>query len=108
MAYVELPRTNIDTLLKYTKEEYKYLVYKKASDSPDGADENEFWTLELTLEDAKTRIKKETEAYDNIPDYQFACSRIEREILTGWINKAKNIPTKPKVIFSLIDQLLDT
>jgi hypothetical protein len=103
MAYVEIPRTDIDTLLRYAKEEYQYLIYKKASDVPDGTPENDFWTLELTLEDAKNRITNETAAYGNIPDYQFACCRIERQTLTGWISKAKGIPLKPRITFNLIN-----
>ena len=104
MAYVELPRSDIDTLLKYAKEAYQYLVYRQASDVPEGVAENEFWTLELTLDDAKNRIENETNAYGNIPDYQFSCCRIERSTLPqGWIDKAKKIPTRTRVTFSLID-----
>jgi hypothetical protein len=103
MAYVEIPRSDIDTLLRYAKEEYEYLVYRKASELPEGLAENEFWALELTLDSAKSHIKKATDAYDNIPDYQFGCCKIERTTLTGWISKKKNIRTKPRVSFSLIN-----
>ncbi len=57
-----------------------FLVFRKPSDSPEGCCEPVFWTLELTEEKAKERIKIETEGYGNVPEYQFGYCSIEREL----------------------------
>ena len=56
---------------KYIKDEYKYIVYKKATDDVG----DEFWTYELNEEDAIRRVQIETDAYQ-LPEFQFDYKRI--------------------------------
>lgn len=55
----------------YIKEEYKYIVYKKAYE----LEEEEFWTYELNEEDAIKRVQIETDAYQ-LPEFQFDYKKI--------------------------------
>lgn len=62
-------------VLKYCKDEYGFIVFKGEESIHEPG---EFWTLEKTEDDAKRRVKNETEAYDS-PDFQFYYRPIERK-----------------------------
>jgi hypothetical protein len=63
---------NLCSIKKYLDPKWKFCVLKKAVDDVD----DEIWGFTETEEFAKSEVEAETEAYGNIPEFQFYYEKI--------------------------------
>lgn len=68
-------------VLKYCSDDFNFIVFRCGEENDA---EPEFWTLEKTEEDAKNRVRNETDGYGDVPEFQFmyhVLKRVERNYL---------------------------